>query len=559
MFKKPKIKNPFLLIILIVFMAVSCKKDDEKEVKKIAFAGKVIDLKNQPIADAKILINQEFIVSTDQEGRFELEADSAQQYQIGANKEGYGAISKVFTAENNDIKFRLFKATVKSFNPREEIRLTDTNSTDRPGPTLSNASFNSDFNKIPLVYKDGKLVDFGFSPEMQSAFEYVQSRKQAGPGISIAIPANALVRNGSSPSGNVNVSVATIDLFTAGDMPGDMTVVDRNGRREGFMVSYGAGSIEVYDEEGSYQLKKDQSAEIAIPVDSSAFVLKGEIPESIPLFYYNEDTGFWTEDGIAKLDRERNAFVGMLKHFSTFNMDFKTTTPSCAQIRNNSATSLPAYKVEAIVPFESNIIHRERTIEDPSTSSTTWPVGDGSACLENSNGTSVHMLYNLPENTEICLIFYEPGSPDVAINVAVTTTGPTYGTTLPTCPDVACPGGCADNCTTTVCGGFGSCTFVPFSKITAPIILAAKDLGSGDIEFKWVYNATAGAYTYELIEVDEFSNPIGGVLCSVTNTISDDPFEPKTCTISGVATGQHFYKVRIMSGTDESQTYDINI
>jgi len=553
----PFILNVFLLLASCLILA-SCKKTPEEKVTQVTFAGSVSDASNGAMESTVIINGMKF--KTNAEGRFEASVDSAGSYSIKANKKGYIGTAKVYAVADENVKLTLYSATVKSFDPTQDITLTDTKSTERPGPSLQHANFTGSLSQIPMVYENGKLVDFGFSTEMQKAFDYVRSQRNPGTGISVSIPANTLVRNGSKPAGNVQVAVSTIDLFSAGNMPGDMTVVDENGRRSGFMISYGAGSIEVFDEEGNYQLDKGAEAEISIPVDSSAYLYGNEIPNSIPLFYYNEDSGFWTVAGKAVLNQERNAYVGKLQHFSTFNMDIEKTTPACLQVRNTGAAALPAYKVEAIVPDGSGgVIHMERTITDPESPSTSsWPIGDPGPCLQNSNNTSVHMLYNLPENTEVCLIFYEPGSPDVAVNIAVATTGTSYGSSLPICLDAMCDPSCPDNCTTTSCGGYGSCEFVPFGKITSPVILAAKATGS-DIDFKWVYNNSAATYTYNLVEIDEFGNPIGVPLCTVSNTAADNPLEPKSCTVTGVGTGQHFYKVQVVETSDESQQYDLTI
>ncbi len=551
--------STLLMCLLLLMLFFGCNPKEEKR-NQSQFTGTVTDISNNAITSAIVMVNDQ-ITQTDSEGRFDIALDSTAQYSLKVKKPGYASASYIYTASQRNVRLILFDATVKSFNPNEDIFLTDEKSTNRPGPTLSHASFTSSFNKIPLVYKEGKLVDFGFSPQMQQAFDYVEQRKTAGPGISVSIPANSLVRNGNNPTGNVQVSLSTIDLFTAGAMPGDMTVVDENGRRRGFMISYGAGSIEVFDEEGNYQLSKGSEAEISIPIDSSVHVMNGEISKSVPLFYYNEDTGFWTQESSAVLNEMGTAYIGKLSHFSTFNMDIEKTTPSCVQVRHNSVgvTTLSSYKVEAIVPVGTNIVHMERTIEDPSSSSTSWPVGDPAACLENSNGTSVHMLYNLPENTEVCLVFYEPGTPDVAVSIAVTTTGPTYGSALPTCPSVTCP---TDPCT----GGYGTCSYVPFNRISDSIILAVNDKGAGNVDFKWVYNNVPGTYTYKLYELDkdDFEGGIGETpieppLTTMSTTSVDNPLDAKSFSAVGLPSGVHYYQIRIEENTDKSQVNDVNI
>jgi hypothetical protein len=566
--KKPlhimkKVKSTFRLSFLIVMLGIclaSCKKQQTK------FSGTVVDAFNKPLSGVKVEINKA-MAETNGEGHFSISTDSTNKYIIRSQKENYGTNVLFLPKGSKNVRIVLFEATVSSVDPTKPIVLTDTKSRNRPGPASRSASWNpSSFSSIPLVYENGKLSDFGFTPTMKAAFDYVKSRSQAGPGISISIPANALVRKGSStkPSGNVNVSLSTIDLFSAGSMPGDWSVMRANGERGGFMVSFGAGSIEISDEKGTYQLDKSASAMISIPVDTSSFMTQGEIPSSVPLFYFNEETGYWIEDGKAALNKDRTAYEAELHHFSSFNMDIEKTTPACIQIRNTGASPLASYKVEAIVPYGANIIHQERTILDPGPNPASWPSDlDPAPCLQNSNNTSVHMLYNLPENADMCFIFYEPGSPDVPINIAIVKSGATYGSTLPTCPNTTCPSGCADNCTTPTCGSYGTCEFVPFNKITSPLLLAKKKISGTSLRLKYIYSGAAAAITYKVFETTDLGSPVEtspGVpappVCTKTVTAADNPLDPKECIISGISAGQHFYKVVVDGTADESPVVD---
>jgi hypothetical protein len=553
-----KIKSNLFLLFLIVgsgLFLTSCKKHHH-----VKFSGSVVDSYNKPLTGVKIDINGS-VTETDKEGMFHAGVDSTSKYIVRSSKEGYGSNVQLFPKGNKNIHVVLFKATVASVDPTKDIVLTDTASRTRPGPAAHSASWDpSNFSSIPLVYENGKIVDFGFTPSMKAAFDYVKSRSEAGPGISISIPANALVRKGTTtkPSGNVNVSLSTIDLFTAGTMPGDWSVMRANGERGGFMISFGAGSIEISDEKGIYQLDEKTTATITIPIDTSVMVMTKEIPRSVPLFYFDEESGYWVEQGKATINKGGTAYVAELRHFSTFNMDIEKTTPACLQVRNTGAASLASYKVEAIVPYNSNIIHQERTILDPGPNPAVWPSGpDVAPCLQNSNNTSVHMLYNLPENTEMCLIFYEPGSPDVPINIIITSTGAAYGATLPTCPNANCDVACADNCTSTTCGGYGTCNFVPFNKITSPLLMARKKISATSLRLKYIYNKPAGAYTYKVFETDDLGNPTSATpICTKTVTAADAPLDPKECVVTGITPGQHFYKVIVDGTTDESLPVD---
>jgi hypothetical protein len=539
-----------LLAVIALDSCESCKGR-----KQVVFTGVVLDAFDAPLSGASVQIGKDK-AKTDERGYFKLSADSAKSYLFQARKSEFGTYSRLFPKSERDVTIKLFAATVKSFDPSQPIQLTDGNSRRRPGPAASRANWSGGgFSNMPFVYENGKLVDFGFSPSLKTSFDYVKQRKQAGPGISISIPANVLVSaSGSKPSGNVNVSLSTIDIFSPGAMPGDFTIMGPRGLRDGFMISMGAGSIEIYDDRNTYQLADKATANIVIPIDTSALIFNGNIPESIPLFYYNDSTGYWQEEPeAAKINAERTAYVGTLRHFSTFNMDFKVSDPSCVQIRHNSVgvSTLPQYIVETILTFNGSVIHTERTVSDPGPNSGTWPSVDPAPCLQNTNNTSVHMLFNLPQNTEVGMVFYNATAPTVPIGMAVTTTGPTYGTTVPTCPAATCPGSCASNCNDTSCGGYGTCQFVPFSTVSTNIVLASRKIGS-DLKLKWVHNAT-GTHTYVVKEIDPLDNPIADV-CTITadaRTALGDLIINE-CTLTPAA-GDHNYAVFI-STTKESNT-----
>jgi hypothetical protein len=524
--------------------------------QQATFTGQVLNGQSKPLDGVTITVNDEK-VQTDKEGMFKVSLDSAEQYLVKGRKENFSTYAQRFTRGATNLKIMLYDATVTSVDPTKDIVVTDTNSSNTPGPAASDAVWTpGKFSSLPLVYENGKVVDFGFTPGLKSAFDYVVNRKQAGPGITLAIPANSLTRGGQAPSGNVNVSLSTVDLFTMGAMPGDMSVRRADGSRGGFMISFGAGSIEVYDEKGEYQLNEKARATISIPVDSSVLLFSREIPSSVPLFYYDEATGFWVEQGKAVLNADKNVYEAPLQHFSSFNMDIEKDTPACLQVRHNSvgASTIGTYKVEAILTYQGNVIHQERTILDPGPNPAMWPVGDPNPCLTNGNNTSVHMLYNLPETTETCLIFYEQvGANFVPISIAVTSTGATYGATLPTCPSATCPGACANDCVDSSCGGYGTCTFIPFDKFTNDILLAHKLTTPTNIRFKWVLNRPAAAITYEIYETDFIGNILtpGSPVHTVTLPATDDPMDPKEANVTVVAgspTAQHFFKVVATSG-----------
>jgi hypothetical protein len=68
-------------------------------------------------------------------------------------------------------------------------------------------------------------------------------------------------------------------------------------------------------------LAEDSTSEIKIPVDAS---LMNIAPATIPLWYFDEATGYWKEEGEASL--QGNMYVGTVSHFSFWNVDIPAET-----------------------------------------------------------------------------------------------------------------------------------------------------------------------------------------------------------------------------------------
>ena len=140
------------------------------------------------------------------------------------------------------------------------------------------------------------------------------------------LPANSVVRadNGAAPPAALMVDLTPIDPARDPErMPGDYSTAAGNAARN--IESFGALGIQVRDSQGNrYNLAHGKAATIRIPVSSRA----SDLPPTIPLFYLDEATGRWVEEGTAALggsgnDRYFEATVG---HFSYWNADRLTET-----------------------------------------------------------------------------------------------------------------------------------------------------------------------------------------------------------------------------------------
>jgi hypothetical protein len=137
----------------------------------------------------------------------------------------------------------------------------------------------------------------------------------------VDLPANALVRadNGAAPAAPVTVQVTPVDPGRDPErMPGDFTTLVGDAVRN--VESFGALGIQIRDaQDNRYNLAAGKAATIRIPVSSRT----ADLPASIPLFYLDEASGRWREEGSATLGGTGADlyYEGTVGHFSYWNAD----------------------------------------------------------------------------------------------------------------------------------------------------------------------------------------------------------------------------------------------
>ncbi|MDX1907040.1 MAG: hypothetical protein SF053_08380 [Bacteroidia bacterium] len=142
-----------------------------------------------------------------------------------------------------------------------------------------------------------------------------------GNGAGVELPAGGIVReNGSAYSGTVEVAVQHLDPtdadFAAMVAGGDLQAI-RTDESEASLYSYGILRVEMRDPAGTeLQLASGTSATIRVPVPTT---MSGTAPATIPLWYLDEETGLWMEEGEAT--RQGNEYVGTVTHFTDWNCD----------------------------------------------------------------------------------------------------------------------------------------------------------------------------------------------------------------------------------------------
>jgi len=140
-------------------------------------------------------------------------------------------------------------------------------------------------------------------------------------GASLELDANSVVQeNGSAYSGVVNVYAHWYDPSDqnlGAQMPGDLRGVDTENNNV-ILETYGMVYIELEGANGEkLNLKENTTAKIEFPIVENQL---SAAPEQIPLWYLDEGTGYWKEEGQAV--KTENVYVARVSHFSFWNCDY---------------------------------------------------------------------------------------------------------------------------------------------------------------------------------------------------------------------------------------------
>jgi hypothetical protein len=137
----------------------------------------------------------------------------------------------------------------------------------------------------------------------------------------VSTAANSFVRadNGAAPAGALTVRLTEIDpARDASRMPGDFST--GTGATVQQIESFGAIGVDIRDAQNNrYDLGAGKTATIRIPVSTR----ETAVPATIPLFYLDEATGRWIEQGSATLAGSGTTryYEGTVRHFSYWNAD----------------------------------------------------------------------------------------------------------------------------------------------------------------------------------------------------------------------------------------------
>lgn len=138
-------------------------------------------------------------------------------------------------------------------------------------------------------------------------------------GAVVKLEANGVTSHAGAYSGDVNIFAAYIAPAAANiqsTIPGALMGDDKQNQRV-VLESYGMLAVELESPSGEkLKIGNGSFATLTTPIPAS---LAAAAPTSIPLWYLDEITGVWKEEGSA--EKKGNAYIGAVKHFSYWNCD----------------------------------------------------------------------------------------------------------------------------------------------------------------------------------------------------------------------------------------------
>jgi uncharacterized protein (TIGR02145 family) len=142
--------------------------------------------------------------------------------------------------------------------------------------------------------------------------------KVSAEGVEVNFTPGIIVKNKVRYSGTVNVSIQYINPtseFFEEEMPGNLYGV-KNDELMG-LTSYGMVGVELKDDSGQpLQIAEGEKATVSFSIPAT---LVSSAPSSIDLWSFDEENGFWKNEGVAK--KQNDKYVAEVSHFSFWNCD----------------------------------------------------------------------------------------------------------------------------------------------------------------------------------------------------------------------------------------------
>ena len=361
------------------------------------FSGRVVLPAGEPVAGARVDVALH-TDTTDAGGRFGVGIGETRRLVMTIAKDGYATVSRVYGGGLQGGEWTLVRATRRTADPSRPIVVEDPGgASDCPAPLRNRV----DWTRFPgprvqrFDQDDGRVTKGPYPPALQRAVDRVAAGAPCAAGMSVRIPADALVDDsGRPPPGEVAVSVAAINRFAPDGMPGDFTVADSGtGDRAGsrYLEALAAGSVSATAEGRSYQLHPLAEATLVLAVDPDGLSGAGSaLPGTLPLLAYDARRGVWHVAGTAALDDGTGAYRATITRLGVYAVGRIGTAPACV-----------AFDADAI---DGNF---DLEVTIPMAASAAASVAVRTSTFVNRRRDTIHVLANLPADTDIELRGYK--------------------------------------------------------------------------------------------------------------------------------------------------------
>lgn len=414
-------------LLFVILAAVTWTGCGPATTRGVLFSGTVVSNAGKSVVAAEVQVDGT-MAKTDGRGFFKLATPPVKgnRYVLNIRKAGFGLVSRIYDRGIRDGQWTMTLGTTQLVDPRQPIQVRDTAAAVRSN-CQGRLSGRIDWSRypeqrIPRIFDGaGHPVPGELPSELREALRLLEGGTECGPGISVSIPPNSLVTgSGRTPSGMVEVTVSTVDLYAPDSMPGDLSV--ETGGRAAYMQSYGAGTVSITAGGKPIELAKGARAEVTIPIDPAQIKNKAPIQPTIPFLRYDENNGFWNLVGTARINAKGDAYVAEVDHLSAFNADLIKTDQACVRIDGSAIQG--TYTLEVTIPMGGGAAPSVRN----------FTVGPDPDHPENPN---IHAVYNLPPDTWIMIVPIRDALSDdpVPLGTFVVNTGELQNPGTPNKPD----------------------------------------------------------------------------------------------------------------------------
>lgn len=249
----------------------------------------VVKSSGNPLEGVSVMSGAQELAKTDANGVFTLDKVPSANGRtvLKFRKAGYVDITRAFQKVDNDLW---------------QVNMLHESQTNSSQTTTFNASVGGEVKVTKWVYDN-------------SGSHQVDMK--------VALPKSFTDASGKAYTGDVKASLTYVspdDNNFSETMPGGDLAAVRSDGSDAQLVSYGMAGVQLTDAKGNeLKLTSGQEATVTFPVPVS---MADKLHESIPLWSFDETTGLWKEEGEAKLNSERTAYIGKVKHFSWWNLDY---------------------------------------------------------------------------------------------------------------------------------------------------------------------------------------------------------------------------------------------